>query len=94
MHMKKSNKQILVDKANAELNRIGARTDGIDSFDICLDRHERISAADNSGYYRCNNYRSLLSDLREFADNCITDPDYDGDNHDIWMAIWSLFDVR
>jgi hypothetical protein len=89
----KSNKQTIADAANLELKRIGASTNGGDSFDVGLDCDGRIAAGDNSGYYVCKNYKTLVSDLKEFADNSITDPLYDGEDAWVWSEIWSLFDA-
>jgi hypothetical protein len=86
-----SKKQKLVSAVQAELKRIGASTQASDSFDIGLDFDGRIAAADNSGYYACKNYRTLLADLKDFADNSITDADYDGSDSHIWSDLWSLF---
>lgn len=89
----KSKKQFIIDAANLELKRIGVSTSEGNSFDVGLDFDDRIAAADNSGYYTCKNYKTLVSDLKEFADNCITDSAYEGEDSHIWSKIWNLFDT-
>jgi hypothetical protein len=86
-----SNKQSILDAANVELKRIGASTDECDSFSIGLNRDGVISAGDSSGYYPAKNYRALVSDLKTFADNTITDGCYDGGDSYVWAEIWNLF---
>jgi hypothetical protein len=86
-----SNKQSILDAANLQLKRIGAFTDECDSFGIGLNRDGVISAGDNSGYYPAKNYRTLVSDLKTFADNAITDRFYDSDDSYVWSEIWNLF---
>lgn len=86
-----SKKDALVVLANLELQRIGIDTKNLAGFSICLNDDGVISAADDSGYYPCKNHRLLLSDLKEFTDNLITDPLYDGNEAHVWTEIWGLF---
>ena len=82
-------KESIIDAANAELARIGVDS----SFNIGLNCDGLISAGDESGYYRCLDYKNLVKDLQEFEDNCITDQTYDGYQAWIWKQIWDLFSV-
>lgn len=89
----KSNKQAIVDAANLELKRIGAFVDGHGNFSIGIDSHGRIAAGDESGYYVCKNYRTLVSDLKEFASDSISDSLYDGEDSHVWSEIWNMFEA-
>lgn len=89
----KSNKQAIVDAANLELERIGAFVDGHGNFSIGIDSRGRIAAGDESGYYVCKNYRTLVSDLKEFASDSISDSLYDGEDSHVWSEIWNMFEA-
>ena len=82
-------KQSIIDAANAELVRIGVNP----SFDISLNSDGLIAAGDESGYYRCLDYKNLVKDLQGFEDNCISDQNYDGSDKWYWKQIWDLFSM-
>lgn len=86
--MNNSKKATIVNQANAELVRIGAK-----GFDFGLNVHGVISGSDESGYYPVINYKTLVADLKEFADNSITDQLYDGDDRYTWSQIWGTCGV-
>jgi hypothetical protein len=82
-------KTAIVTAANAELKRIGCGG----GFEVGLDRDGRIAAADDSGYYACANYRTLVEDLKSFESGSVGDQCYDGEQAPVWASIWNLFEA-